>query len=448
MISRLAYNLASKARCSLSLCSRRMSSDLPKLKKRVSVRRGDLDRVITESTLSEIEAYENVDLAEEDLDKASYEREFVDHSVEDFESLYKDDPSGSIKFQIETILSEYEYLKYNSMGRVPSKIDLIQMKQLIDEGPLPSAREKIFMFFFKREMTRMSTISRKRRDAEERRVIREARNKEMEERYGGCRSGLLAADNKLVYGLWHNSLFTRLPDNLLRSGAANSRLKNAAMFGPRLVFDFGFGDHMAPWLYRNVIDQVQEAYGLNKFDYREPFDFWFCNFQRDSFAEKYATEKSMKNLYNGSMITVTEDCFTNHFDRSKLVYLSPDARETISSVGNTDDVYVVGVYNDRGASKPISFRKAERLGIRSRSLPLDSFLAWQGGSKCLCVNHVVGILLEVMSNGGDWRGALNKHVPKRKIKPVEVLVEEQKQRLAKERLRKRASKFSIRDDFF
>ena len=64
------------------------------------------------------------------------------------------------------------------------------------------------------------------------------------------------------------------------------------------------------------------------------------------------------------------------------------------------------------------------------------------------MNHVVGVLLDVMSNGGDWREALSKHIPKRKIKPVEVLMEEQKRRQDKERMHKRSIKFSIRDDIF
>lgn len=450
MISRLARQLLSPLRCSYLVYTRLASGGVQiKPKKRVSMQRGDQERVLTESALSELEASESVEDTEEEMDRASYEREFVDHTVEDFAELYaNDDPSGSTKFLIETILNEYEYLKYNSMGKVPSKIDLVDMQQLMEEGTVSTTREKIFLYQFKREMNRLSASNKKRRDALERQLLREARSKELDEKYGGNRTGLLTPDNKLIYGLWHNSLFTRIPDSVLRSSQSGSRLRQAALYGTKLVFDFGFEEFMAPWLYRNVIDQVQEAYGLNKFDYREPFDFWFCNFKADSFAAKYASEKAIKNVYNGSMITVKEDCFTNHFDKSRLVYLSPDSREQLTDIGRNDDVYIVGVYNDRGASKPISFRKAEALGIRCKSLPLDSYLAWQGGSKCLCVNHVVGVLLDVMSNGGDWREALNKHIPKRKIKPIEVLIEEQKRRNEKDKLRKRSRKFSIRDDLF
>lgn len=403
---------------------------------------------ISEVTTSGRKNYETAmqDITEEEAEQMIYSREFRDLKVEDYESLYNDDPTGEKKAFVETVLKEYEYHKYNSLGRVPSDIILVDMIRFFEEGQTVSARDKLFNFFYKREMVKRAQSIKKRKEKAEKSALQQAKLDKFTELYGGKRTGLLTDKNELIYGLWHNSLFLRIPDNKIKVGASASRLATAAMFGPRLIFDFDFENSMAPWVSRNAIDQVQEAYGLNRFKYQEPFDLWFCNLNQKTQSAEYLMKNAIANLFTTSMITVKDDCFTNYFDKSRLVYLSPDAREKVTDVGKNDDVYIIGVYNDKGGGKPLTYRKAAKLGIRARSLPLDSYLAWQGGSKSLCVNHVTGILLEVMANGGDWRKAFIRHIPTRKIKPLEVVMEEEERRLAKLRHKKKMSRFSLRED--
>lgn len=414
--------------------------------------RNDLNQVLEGMTdvvtSSRRTNYETVmqEMTEEEAEQLIYSREFRDLKVEDYESLYQDDPTGEKKALVENVLKEYEFHKYNSLGRVPSDIIVIDMIRFLEEGQTVSARDKLFNFFYRREMVKRSQTIKKRKEKAEKLAAQQAKLDKFNSLYGGKRTGLLTDKNELIYGLWHNSLFLRIPDNKIKTGASPSRLTAAAMFGPRLIFDFDFEDSMAPWVSRNAVDQVQEAYGINRFKYKEPFDFWFCNFNENNQSAEYLMKNAISNLYTTSMITVKNDCFTNYFDKSRLVYLSPDARERVKDVGNNDDVYIIGVYNDKGGGKPLTYRKAAKLGIRARSLPLDTYLAWQGGSKSLCVNHVTGILLEVMANGGDWRKAFIKHIPARKIKPLEIVIEEEERRLAKIKHKKKMSRFSLRED--
>jgi hypothetical protein len=373
-----------------------------------------------------------------------YDREFAEMKVQDFADLY--DGNHAIKEKIETILNEYEFKKYNSMGRVPSVMTTNDMKLLLDEGITPYNRDKLFHYFFKREMDKRASKLRLLRQKQETQARRAIKLEEFKQRRAN-RTGLLSETGDLIYGLWHNSLFCRIPENRLKSGSSISRLINSAMFGRKLIFDFSFDEYMVRHTSRNVVDQVQEAYGMNRFFYQDPFDIWFCNFKADSMSGKYCTEKAIKNLYSGSMITVKEDCFTNHFDKSQLVYLTPDAKEPLGKINKSDDIYIVGVYNDKGHQKPVTYRKALKLGIRAKCLPLDSHVVWQGPSKSLCVNHVTGILLEVMANGGNWQAAFMKHIPKRKIKPMEVVAEEEERRLARLlKTRKRNPQFNLRND--
>lgn len=383
---------------------------------------------------------------DEDTEDSIYDREFAELTIECFEELYKDDTSGMTRGRIEVVLREYEFLKYNSEGRVPSNIDVSDMLRLLEEGFTPTAREKCFTFLYKREMTKRNSVVKKLREKAEKAAVRSIKVADINERSGGIRSGLVTNGGELVYGLWHNSLFPRIHENKLKNGLSARRLIGAAMFGPKLVFDFDFEDHMVPWVNRNSVDQVQEAYGLNRFHYKEPYDIWFCNFNKDSKTGEYAKNYAIRNLYDGSMITVKNGCFTEYFDKSRLVYLSPDAREVLDTVNKNDDIYVIGVYNDKGTAKPLTYRKAVSLGVRCKRLPLDAHVAWQGGTKSLCINHVTGILLETMHNGGNWQKAFLKHIPPRKIKPIEVIIEEEKIRMSKPKFRKKARRFSIRDD--
>jgi len=382
----------------------------------------------------------NNDKEPEENDEAEiFDREFMEMKVEDFEELYQDDPS--IRETIELILSEYEHIKYNSMGRVPSGLSKYDMRQLLQDGPTPHQRQRLLHFFFKREMNKRQSKRKREREKEEIRLRREAKLKSFST-ISGRRSGLLTEEGDIMYGLWHNSLFARIPENKLKAGLSSSRLATAALFGRQLIFDFGLDEYMLKHNCKNTAEQVSEAYGLNRFDYREPFDFWFCNFDKSAPTASWLCEKTLTNLYENTMITVKPDCMTNHFDKSRLVYLTPNAKERLGPIHKTDDVYIIGCLNDKGTSQPVTMRKAKMLGIRTRSLPIDDHILWQGPNKSLCINHVVGILLEVMSNGGDWYKALVKHIPPRKIKSIEQVKEEEQRRLTI--MKKQRSKFNLR----
>lgn len=366
-------------------------------------------------------------------DEAIFDREFIEKSIDDFKKYYENDPDGSIKAQIETILGEYESTKYNSMGRVPSELDDEIMERLL-ETKVTSSRLRLLDYFFKREMSKIA--SKKRR-------LRQAAEKEKRTHTGTNRTGLLDDDGNIVYGLWHNSLFSRIPEGRLKSGTSTTRLIDAARFGRKLVFDFGYHDEMRPQYNHNAQEQVMHSYGLNKHNYRKPFDLWFCNFNPET-SGKLLSTKLMPHMYQPeNMITMKEDCFTNHFDMSRLVYLSPHARNKCNFKEESDDVYVIGVFNDKSSGRPVSYRKARSLGIRAESLPLDQYLSWGCGAKSLCINHVVGILLELLNNGGDWQAALKRAIPSRKIKPTEVLLAEHEYRLSKKRVRDRFNVRSI-----
>lgn len=363
-----------------------------------------------------------------------FDREFQDIKLDDYAVLYRDDPTGDHKELISTIIKEYESVKYNTLGRVPTSISVEHMSKIMEECQNVAERERYFNYLFTREMAKQAFLRKMNRK-------KELASLKKAQRWTAVRTGLLDEYGKILYGLWHNSLFCRIPEQRLKSGMSESRLCEAALFGRKLIFDFGYEEYMKPHIYQNALEQVTDSLGLNRYNYRSPYDIWFCNLKPASYASDYMAKVSKKDLCT-SFITRKNDCFTNYFDKSRLVYLSPHATESLKqNIFKSDDIYIIGVFNDKGGSLPISLRKANLLGVRARKLPLDEHIAWHSSTKSLCINHVTGILLEVMSNGGDWKSAFFKHIPSRKIKTIETIIEEENKR------RKKRPLFNIREDF-
>lgn len=118
---------------------------------------------------------------------------------------------------------------------------------------------------------------------------------------------------------------------------------------------------------------------------------------------------SLENMF-------TAKSYLDIFPQDRLVYLTPDAKDSIQTY-NHDDIYIIGAFLDKfSLNKPISHTKALREGIRQYKLPIDENVVWgSGSSKHLCIVHMVAILNHVKRTG-HWREALKLNIPKRKFK--------------------------------
>jgi len=54
-------------------------------------------------------------------------------------------------------------------------------------------------------------------------------------------------ETQLVYGLWHNSLGTRIAKSLIRDYRHGHRLRQTAMFGQKLIVDLDYDQYMKPY---------------------------------------------------------------------------------------------------------------------------------------------------------------------------------------------------------
>lgn len=177
------------------------------------------------------------------------------------------------------------------------------------------------------------------------------------------------------------------------------------------MIDCSYDDHMTFMEANNCAKQLIYSFASNRI-HNQPLDIHFCNFDVNS---KMGTKlnRAIPTMFNADFpMNVHADSYLDHFDKNKLVYLTPHCREEMAYF-NPDDIYIIGAMVDKAHNEPISVAKAKKHGIRMAKFPLDRFFQFQGG-KCLTINQAVDILLE-MKVSQDWKKALTSSVPKRKI---------------------------------
>ncbi|OAD59842.1 Mitochondrial ribonuclease P protein 1 like protein [Eufriesea mexicana] len=219
----------------------------------------------------------------------------------------------------------------------------------------------------------------------------------------------LVENNDSCYGLGKYSLFYRIRKPTM-SHFYNSKLISAILFNPILVMDVGYDEYMTPHEQENCAKQLLLTFSLNR-QHIFPFNLYFCNVTKQSFTMQ-KIHRTLPNLFEPDFpINVTSKSYLDLFDKKKLVYLSPNAQETMQHFDN-NLIYIIGAMH---AVKPYSFQKANKEGIRMMKLPLNEKLEWgTGSSKNLPINQVASILLDI-NHSNNWDVAF-KNIPQRKLK--------------------------------
>jgi len=232
------------------------------------------------------------------------------------------------------------------------------------------------------------------------------------------RTGIWDNENQLVYGLWHNTVFSKIMKTSI-SRLQNHRLRRAALFGQQLVIDLAFDEYMKLYETRLLLKQLSIIYNYNKYKTTEPFDLHFtdCNPKSNSMREmsryfpNYKSPQFMATFHTKSYLDV--------FPNQRLVYLTPHSDYVLKKF-NDNDIYIIGGIIDKFSHEPITHLKAHKQGIRTARLPLDENVLWKTGSKSLCLNHIVSILHDIKMTG-DWRTVLRNNIPQRKQKNIEEI---------------------------
>uniref|UniRef100_A0A147BFT4 RNA (guanine-9-)-methyltransferase domain-containing protein 1 n=1 Tax=Ixodes ricinus TaxID=34613 RepID=A0A147BFT4_IXORI len=338
-------------------------------------------------------------------------------SVDDFEELATSEENRK---KIHLILLEYVNSR-DTVGRVPSKLTVKEMTELLALRST-MARSRYFNYLFK---TEMSVLAAKRLK-ERRRLEREAAKEEKRKR--ALEDGSI---NHIQYGP-ENTIFLFIRDPTM-SRFYNYRQMYAAMFGQTLVYDLDYESEMTKREIVNAAEQLQEAYAANR-THPDPFNLVFCNVGEGGQYKRRLLGALPHLEQPNCLITTTEKSYLDLYPRERLVYLTPDAKQTLSY--DHDAIYIIGALVDKSTQKPLSLAKAKRDGIRVAKLPLENYLQWgKSASKTLTLNSLINILLE-MKTTGDWKKAFN-FVPRRKLKSEQELQAEAELAAKKEAQKKR-----------
>jgi ribonuclease P protein 1 len=243
--------------------------------------------------------------------------------------------------------------------------------------------------------------------------------------------GMYDKEGNIVYGMYNNTIINTFNvSNSLKGPGSN--LLEAALYGQPLVLDFGYDSEMRPSHQTTLATQIQVLYGYNR-GLTEPFDLHFCNYLGNPrFSTAFKTTLHIKDP-DEAMITATQQSYLELFPKERLVYLTPHAEEVMTSF-DPQAVYIIGAFVDTLKGKKVSNVRAAESGLKALRFPLDEQLDWGVGNKCLNVNHVAMILMDMKSNPGlTFKEALLKHIPSRKLKtPEEVAAIVAKRRAKRE----------------
>lgn len=115
--------------------------------------------------------------------------------------------------------------------------------------------------------------------------------------------------------------------------------------------------------------------------------------------------------------TPKKACYTELFDKDKLVYLTADSENTIEKFED-DKIYIIGGIVDRNRHKNICLNKAKEQGIAHGKFPIKENVNIGDYSTVLTVNQVVSVILAVKKYDNDWERALKETLPHRKTNKV------------------------------
>ncbi|XP_046561168.1 mitochondrial ribonuclease P protein 1 homolog [Haliotis rubra] len=294
------------------------------------------------------------------------------------------DPARQKKLDL--IKLEYDVLQQSRLD-VPENIlpsDWLELLNL----PSPSSRRRFYRYLVKTERKKKSAMMKKAK-----RALLKA--EQIPKPEGGR-----AKKSNIIFPMYNN------PAKLYR----NNNVAHSMMFGPDVVIDLDFDDHMRDMDSSHLANQLFMGHRFNCED-PEPFHMIFANASSSNRTIQYMSKRCGFSL-DKMMFTVTEKDYLDLYPKEKLVYLTPHTDKVLSKF-SYDDIYIVGGLIDKAITKPLTFAKAKEQRIRTAKFPLDNYLIWEKGGKRLTIDQVIKILV-TLKQSNCWKTAL-QHVPSRKV---------------------------------
>ncbi|CAG2116562.1 unnamed protein product, partial [Medioppia subpectinata] len=209
------------------------------------------------------------------------------------------------------------------------------------------------------------------------------------------RIGLFDANNELMYGLWHNTLFTRIKPSARRQYITRTRLRAAALFGQKLVIDFGYEEYLNGIAAKQVMTFLAKLYEFNKYHLTDSYDLTFCNLNPNGPMSVALNNYFVGHPLHEYYIQTTADSYLNHYDYDKLCYICPQADEPLTSYDN-DTVYILPAVCHHRLDPPLSMTRVKLEGIPMKRIPVEEYGSFRDGFHLEMAEH-----LEILSHFRD-----------------------------------------------
>lgn len=185
--------------------------------------------------------------------------------------------------------------------------------------------------------------------------------------------------------------------------ADQSTLRLTSSSTPTVVFDMGFAHVMNERDCRSTASQLKYAYSIMRRSgfLMKPFISSF-DASHPTFGP-LSTFEGFKKFPVPIDIRKCVDCFPDHHAQRKLVFLTADTEDVLTSIDD-DHVYVVGAFVDHNTQKGLTKQYADAAGIRTARLPLVENIAVGNLCKVLTINHVVDVLVTYLQTH-SWKDA-------------------------------------------
>ena len=135
------------------------------------------------------------------------------------------------------------------------------------------------------------------------------------------------------------------------------------------------------------------------------------------YLNKYLPQNQKLNNFE-----IHDKSYLNLFDNQRLVYLSPDATQTIDFDAN--DIYIIGgivqKHIFKKASNRLTYLKAVEEGVRVGRLPIDHLISDDMKAGIVLFLPQVFLLLTDVKSRLGWESAVRRHLPKWKLKTTQL----------------------------
>lgn len=297
-------------------------------------------------------------------------------------------------------MAEYEIFKYAD-SRMPSRIAVKHWRRML---MMETKTERIQYLTYLYDVERLNEkemMEKNRFDPELLEKVDERRSEIQRQK-----------TDHIYYGIGGSCMFRRILDSDMVK-FLNNRLARSMTHGPHIIFDMSFYPEMRPVEVSLTSKQLIQVHHVNR-AHRFPHHIIFSGCKRNHPSWEDAN-RYFKNGIDSSLCSITEKHYLDIFPREQLVYLSPDAKQTVNEY-DPNKVYIIAAMVDRVPRPNLTLGRAKEEGIEARRLPLERCVRIIG-RRALCLDHLIGIMNDAHALGSITTGMLN-HLPKRKVAPT------------------------------